>query len=203
MALLICLVGLPGSGKTTFCRRLLALLPPSSARHVSQDELKTRVKCERLAAGTLAGGGVALIDRTNVSEEQRRHWLDIAGEAGAPVDVVRFEVGLEELVRRCDAREDHPNIKPGQGRRIINMMKGKRQELSGAERERIREVRVVRDEASMEAAVGYVLDVLLPGEGGAGAGAGKKRKGGGGGEEEGDKKGDKKGRSRDDPICLD
>ena len=177
--LLVVLVGLPGSGKSTLCATLTSLLPPATLRVVCQDNLKTRAKCERIAKSTLSRSTSVIVDRTNVTESQRRHWYNIAEELKVRVCVVHFQLPEEDLVRRVDSRHDHPTVKAGEGRRIVNLVKrGMTPPDPGESPSVARILRVSRDE-EQEDIVAFVLNWISESGGGAKRGVGK-------GEEEGE-----------------
>ena len=83
---LVLLVGLPGSGKSTFAHSLVASVPNKFCR-INQDELKTRPKCERKLKQVLALSPSSptrlcpIIDRCNFDGKQRSHWYRLAAEA--------------------------------------------------------------------------------------------------------------------------
>ena len=66
---------------------------------------------------------IVVVDRTNISVEQRSHWYRIAAEYGKSVDVFMFRRTPEDCARRCDVRledgwEGHPTLfKLGSGKR--------------------------------------------------------------------------------------
>ena len=101
--LIVILVGVPGSGKSTFSRALMAGAPQPplgrSWRRVSQDLLGSRKKCIAAAERALSIGMNVLIDRCNFDEEQRAPWLQLEGKQKPDL---RFAVYLPVL--RAEAR---------------------------------------------------------------------------------------------------
>ena len=107
---------------------------PNCVVIVCQDVLKSRGKCEKLVRTTLHENPcnkVVVVDRTNISREQRSHWYRIAEDLGIEVDVVYFKRSPEDCMKRGDLRlleggEGHPTItKLGGAKRVVNMMKNK------------------------------------------------------------------------------
>lgn len=100
---LILLSGLPGTGKTTFARRLAELLP---FEHVESDAIRRSLaepptyssdesgvvfrKAEDLAAHALGEGRHALIDATNLSNRDRKRFFRLADRTGATFVAVRL-----------------------------------------------------------------------------------------------------------------
>ena len=104
----VVLSGLPGSGKSTTAKALLAQLPPGLGVRFSQDLLKSKQKVETAVRTALSNGiKLVLVDRTNISAEQRALWLDIASKAGAKSIVFQINLDLGQCVQRCQARSDH------------------------------------------------------------------------------------------------
>ncbi|KAG8835099.1 hypothetical protein FRC17_005220 [Serendipita sp. 399] len=83
--LLIILVGLIGSGKSTFSKAIESYFPQQFKR-CNQDELRTRKKVEKVVIQSLSSGLSVIVDRTNIDQNQRRIWIDI-GRQFARVDV--------------------------------------------------------------------------------------------------------------------
>ena len=123
------LVGLPGSGKSTFYAALEALAPSEYVR-VCQDVLKTKPKCEKAAKAAIDEGKVAVIDRTNVDAKQREPWVGLASSLGVPVTAVYFDVPPPLCMERVKSRTDHETNPPAF---VVNMMKGRLRAPSAAE----------------------------------------------------------------------
>eukprot|EP00544_Gedaniella_sp_CCMP2646_P001987 CAMPEP_0202504584 /NCGR_PEP_ID=MMETSP1361-20130828/44934_1 /ASSEMBLY_ACC=CAM_ASM_000849 /TAXON_ID=210615 /ORGANISM="Staurosira complex sp., Strain CCMP2646" /LENGTH=283 /DNA_ID=CAMNT_0049138119 /DNA_START=17 /DNA_END=868 /DNA_ORIENTATION=+ len=119
--IMLILVGLPGSGKSTFAKSLESSAPHVFVR-INQDSLGNRRRCEQVTRQTLARGKVAIIDRCNFDSSQRRYFIDIAREYQVPVDCISLELPKEECVRRCEFRENHETIERGQERQVVNKM---------------------------------------------------------------------------------
>eukprot|EP00600_Ochromonadales_sp_CCMP1393_P015711 CAMPEP_0175029470 /NCGR_PEP_ID=MMETSP0005-20121125/19623_1 /TAXON_ID=420556 /ORGANISM="Ochromonas sp., Strain CCMP1393" /LENGTH=282 /DNA_ID=CAMNT_0016289303 /DNA_START=94 /DNA_END=942 /DNA_ORIENTATION=- len=79
--MMIVLCGIPGSGKSTFSRRLLGGLPPPYRRSwqsLNQDKLKSRKKVISHTTTALKHNGNVIIDRCNFDVTQRAHWVNLA-----------------------------------------------------------------------------------------------------------------------------
>lgn len=114
---LFVLVGLPGSGKSTFSRMLVAR-DPRGWTYVSQDDTGSRSACET-AIGNVRGGRV-LLDLCNVSRAGRKEWLALAGHwAKSPV-CVWFDYDRALCASRAQNRVGHPTLPPGN--RVRNAM---------------------------------------------------------------------------------
>jgi hypothetical protein len=102
---LVILVGLPGSGKSTFFRQRFA----ATHEHISRDELrKQRAPLRRqneLLERALAGGRSVVVDNTNVSLKDRAVLVALGRRHGARLSVYLFEADARECVARNAGRE--------------------------------------------------------------------------------------------------
>eukprot|EP00339_Tiarina_fusa_P011204 CAMPEP_0117001334 /NCGR_PEP_ID=MMETSP0472-20121206/3370_1 /TAXON_ID=693140 ORGANISM="Tiarina fusus, Strain LIS" /NCGR_SAMPLE_ID=MMETSP0472 /ASSEMBLY_ACC=CAM_ASM_000603 /LENGTH=230 /DNA_ID=CAMNT_0004701311 /DNA_START=217 /DNA_END=910 /DNA_ORIENTATION=- len=116
------LLGLPGSGKSTFSQALERAMPYKFAR-VNQDELKTRKKCEAKVKRILDDGAsprpCIIMDRCNFDAQQRKTWLEVAEEARLSVHCIHFQVSANECIRRCQNRSGHQTVLPSNAKRVV------------------------------------------------------------------------------------
>lgn len=111
----VMMVGLPGSGKTSFTTALERGAGGAAVR-VSQDD-QGRKGAER----AMCAHQCVLLDRCNHTAAQRREWLALAHNADAWC--VFLDIPAEECAWRVQQRKDHPTLKPGVGAgRIIATM---------------------------------------------------------------------------------
>ncbi|KAJ7743116.1 P-loop containing nucleoside triphosphate hydrolase protein [Mycena metata] len=104
------LVGLIGSGKSTFAQALEDHYP--EFRRCNQDDLGDRRAVEHLARQSLREGSSVCIDRTNFDASQRAHWIKIAREfPGTLVWILVFDTPKEVCASRLRTRTQHPTIK--------------------------------------------------------------------------------------------
>jgi predicted kinase len=111
-SVMVILIGLPGSGKSTFTE----VLKTSTAigdriERLCQDEigkLACEENCHRLLSGRT--GSIVVIDRTNMSEEQRSTWVKVANRYKARCIAVSFNVPDNVCIERAMQRIDHPTL---------------------------------------------------------------------------------------------
>lgn len=102
----ILLIGIPGSGKSTICKNWF----PKYTR-INQDELGDRKKCIAAMHLALQKKQDVIIDRCNMTIEQRKHWVNLALEYGAEaITCIVLDVNEEEAIARIHDRKDHPTI---------------------------------------------------------------------------------------------
>ena len=115
------LVGIPGSGKSTFAKALAAGKPSKYVR-INQDELKQRHVCETWCHQALKDGKCPVVDRCNFDERQRQHFIDIASKFGVPVDCIVFNENTEDCIIRCEERSYHETINKGNANEVVKRM---------------------------------------------------------------------------------
>jgi len=107
---LIILVGLPGSGKSTFGKLLTERL---QCERICQDEVGSRRTCENIIGRDVKRTTVVL-DRCNVERADRKYWMQLAMVSSKQVAVVLFEPPPDSgltLANRLIQRRAHPTIK--------------------------------------------------------------------------------------------
>lgn len=90
------MIGIPGSGKTTFCRE--RLFP--HYLHISLDQLRTRSAEAELFAFALRRRKNCVIDNTNINALERSRYIPAAKREGARVVGYFFDPELEACVAR-------------------------------------------------------------------------------------------------------
>lgn len=121
---ILLLVGLPGSGKSTLAKTLCRVLPWKYV-WVNQDELGSRQACMLLTEEALEAKKCPVIDRCNISRQQRRHFTDSKQQKmrDVPVDcIVVKNAPVETCVRRCKSRQNHPTLDRRNAERVVNIM---------------------------------------------------------------------------------
>jgi predicted kinase len=110
---IVLLVGLPGSGKSTYAkRRGLPVLSSDVLREllsgdVNNQNIHARVFAtlryllrQRLAIGQ----PVTVVDATNLTRQERRPYREIARKLDVPIEAVHFDTPLEVCLARNAAR---------------------------------------------------------------------------------------------------
>ena len=103
---IVLMVGLPGSGKSTFAMSLCA---PDFV-YICQDLLKSRKRVEDATRKAMAKNISVVIDRLNSTALQRSYFISIAKEFNASVSVVVMDTDPGLCNKRCCERVDHPTI---------------------------------------------------------------------------------------------
>jgi len=113
------LVGLVASGKSTFAQALQQHFP--RYRRCNQDDLGDRHQVERVVRDSLQQGLSVCVDRTNFNAQQRSCWINIAREFSASVWIIVFDTPYDVCVQRLQERRGHPTIiNPEQGLMVLN-----------------------------------------------------------------------------------
>ena len=111
---IVVLVGLPGSGKSTYLERMGARgLSSDMIRGVLADDERDQTIHERvfqtvrylLRQRLAIGRPVTYIDATNLRVEERRPYIEIGEQFGCDVEAVWFDVALEVCRERNAGRD--------------------------------------------------------------------------------------------------
>jgi predicted kinase len=111
---IVVLVGLPGSGKSTYLARLgvTGLSSDAIRRLLADDETDQTINHrvfqtlryllrQRIAAGRLA----TYIDATNLTPDERRPYIKVAQRFGCEIEALFFDVPLEVCMARNAQRQ--------------------------------------------------------------------------------------------------
>jgi len=114
---LIVVSGLPGTGKSHFCRRLAERLPVAilesdalrkvlfpSPSYSRQESSRLFEACHALIFELLGKGITVVLDATNLTERHREHLYHIADRLGVKLIMVRVEAPPELVRQRLEAR---------------------------------------------------------------------------------------------------
>ena len=101
----VIMIGIQGSGKSTFCQKYL----PDFCR-VNLDTLKTRNRERILIAQCHAEGLDYVVDNTNATKADRARYIPAAIEAGYRVVGYFMQSQLQDCIRLNEAREGKARI---------------------------------------------------------------------------------------------
>jgi predicted kinase len=119
---LVLLVGLPGSGKSTFARRLALLIDAvilesdvlrrllfESPQHGDSESKRLFRAIQAVTFRLLLDHRSVIIDATNLRETHRKPFRDIAATAGAWLQVVHLTAPEDVIFERLAGRRDAPD----------------------------------------------------------------------------------------------
>jgi predicted kinase len=127
---IVVLVGLPGSGKSTWIdENRLPALSSDKIRHLLSDDEENQ-NVNRLVFNTMryllrqrlaAGAQTTYIDSTNLSLWERRSWIRFAEQHDCDVEAVYFDTPLETCLTRnaARARKVPPEVVQTMARRLV------------------------------------------------------------------------------------
>lgn len=108
---LLMLVGLPGSGKSTFCNRLVQS-SPSKWRRICQDIISngkrgSKEQCLKVAEKAFNQGISVMIDRCNLTKVQRHDFLQLARRLHAQAEALILDLPVKTCIERAIQRTGH------------------------------------------------------------------------------------------------
>lgn len=106
---MILMIGIPGSGKSTFCQNHFP-----QRRVISLDILRTRFQEDKALQASLQAGEDCIIDNTNVTKAERAKYITAAKAAGYRVIGYYFRSRINECLVR-NARRNGKNRIPDAG----------------------------------------------------------------------------------------
>ena len=112
---MIVLVGLPGSGKSTFSNWITSKV--KNVIRVSQDEQGRKAVCDTISKH-ISGPELIIVDRCNLKISDRSEWTGYLKQ-NQTAWVIQFSTEPEECIYRAQHRPDHPTLKPTGAEKII------------------------------------------------------------------------------------
>jgi len=139
---LVVVSGLPGTGKSLFCRELrrrtgVAVLESDALRKLlfsrpnysSEESRRLFAAIHAAIARLLAAGISCTLDATNLKEHHRQPLYDIAEELGAKLILVEVTAAPEVVRRRLTARAGHGNALSDAGSAVYERMRREVEEI--------------------------------------------------------------------------
>ena len=180
---MLMLVGIPGSGKSTFSTALARRATAATFVAVNQDTIGkngrrgTREQCLEKARQALRAGRCVVVDRCHCEPAQRAPFLRVAHDHGAAAHALVLALPRALCLARAAARADHEVSGPGAAR-VVNMMASAFAKPGGmpAAREGFSSIGVAKRAEEVESflqmwaaygAAGWRGPALLPGAGAA------------------------------------
>lgn len=105
------LVGVPGSGKSTYVQKLKDHYLNHTWCVINQDKLGSRNACIDAMHGALDRGESVIVDRCNTTKSQRKLWIDVANyHTTETITVIQLVTDPEECIARIHFRKNHETI---------------------------------------------------------------------------------------------
>lgn len=112
---MLVLVGLPGSGKSTFSKHLVDNV--KQIIRVSQDDIGKKACYEKIGS-SIQSNSLIIVDRCNLKAGDRKEFCDYL-RPGQKAWSIQFNTDADECVYRAQHRPDHPTLKASGAEKII------------------------------------------------------------------------------------
>jgi len=113
----IMLVGLPASGKSTFCD--LFMSNEMNVKVINQDIMGRKI-CEQSLLKFIKESDITILDRVNDTKKDRKDWIENCKLDPKKCLCIYLSTPKFICIQRAKNRDYHPTIKKGGGERIIN-----------------------------------------------------------------------------------
>jgi predicted kinase len=107
---LVLLIGLQGSGKSSFCRARLSPTHRVVSMDLFPNNRQPRRRQLQLTAEALAAGLSVVLDNTNASAAERAPLIELGRAHGARIIGYYFDTSLEDCLRRNAGREGRQRV---------------------------------------------------------------------------------------------
>jgi shikimate kinase len=118
----IMLMGLPGSGKSTFSQRLSHALSRDSPTVIANQDDLGRKQCIQ-AASSASRRTRVILDRCNLLEAERKEWWNcMHTPPPGEVTLVYFSADADTCIQRVQQRTNHATIAHGKGALLVQQL---------------------------------------------------------------------------------
>jgi len=102
---IIVLVGIPGSGKSTFVQKFFP-----NYRRINLDTLHSRKREDEEIAKSLIDGQGIIIDNTNSTKKSRAKYINAAKASGIPIRAIYLKCPVDVALKRNASREGRGKV---------------------------------------------------------------------------------------------
>jgi predicted kinase len=136
-------IGIPCSGKSTFCETIVNKCNSKEVLHLNQDELgKTDIM--NIFCKQQNNYKCILLDRCNFSVEDRKQWISMSKK---PIYAIYFDIPLNVCLERLKSRKNHPTLNSNSSRVLQEMQSSLEQPSM---KEGFKSITVIRNEEDIE-----------------------------------------------------